>query len=293
MKVAVIGGAGNMGRWFTRYFIRRGFDITIYDVRKREAKLLSKEDGVDVAGNIRLAVEDAVIIFITTPIEETPKVIQKIFPLLVAKTIVVEISSHKEDIVKVIKKEFSRKDILFLSIHPLFGPGAQNMKGQKMVLIPIFDLKKESEVARYLFPEASFLMAEADEHDRMMAIVLSLTYFTNMIFSDVVSCENLKLLREMGGTSFTLQLTLAESILQNTPDLFSSIQLSNRYALQYLQKFLDRANELLKVVESNRRDVLLSVYSEIKEKLDADPDFKNSYKKIYDVMDYFRSSQED
>ncbi|RLE52560.1 MAG: hypothetical protein DRJ30_07715, partial [Candidatus Methanomethylicota archaeon] len=98
MRVAVIGGAGRMGVWFARYFIERGHDIIISDVKKDEAETVAKALGAKLAKNNIEAVRMADLSLISTPIDVTPEVLIEISPELKEPKIVMEISSLKSKV---------------------------------------------------------------------------------------------------------------------------------------------------------------------------------------------------
>jgi len=48
MKVAIIGGAGRMGRWFARYFKSRNHVVIISDIGER-ARIIAEKEGFSFA----------------------------------------------------------------------------------------------------------------------------------------------------------------------------------------------------------------------------------------------------
>jgi len=81
----------------------------------------------------------------------------------------------------------AQKDSTALSIHPLFGFGARTLKGKRIALIPIKGSKKELNLVQRFFPEAIISVISAEEHDRVMALTLSLPHFLNMVFASTLS----------------------------------------------------------------------------------------------------------
>jgi len=54
---------------------------------------------------------------------------------------------------------------------------------------------------------------DADAQDKYMATVLSRPYLVNMAFAKALKGTDLEKLRRLGGTTYTLQYTLAQSVL--------------------------------------------------------------------------------
>ena len=46
MRVTVIGGAGRMGQWFVKYFVKNGDNVTFSDIEKCESKAIVKRTRV-------------------------------------------------------------------------------------------------------------------------------------------------------------------------------------------------------------------------------------------------------
>ncbi|MFN3622217.1 MAG: NAD(P)-binding domain-containing protein, partial [Nitrososphaerales archaeon] len=74
MNIAIIGAAGNMGKWFTTYF-KVGNKVKIYDINKKAAEALAKEAGVEHTTTLHQCINGCDIILVSTPIDVTPKII--------------------------------------------------------------------------------------------------------------------------------------------------------------------------------------------------------------------------
>jgi len=286
MKIAVLGGAGRMGRWFVHYFISRGHMIIISDVKLDEARAFAKATSLELAKNNIEAAKKADLIMVSTPIQVTPKVIHEIIPHVRKGTVVAEISSFKAHLLKNLA-EITRINmgILPLSIHPLFGPGTQKLEGKKIAVIPILNAEAEKKLVKELFPEASLIVVDAEEHDRAMALTLSLTHFINIAFVSILSKENLKLLKKLEGPTFKLQRILAESIMTEDPSLQASIQLDNKYAYKYLNKFLSKAETIGKWISDKEEEKITKLCNDLWSSVSKDVDFAKSYEKMYSVIE--------
>lgn len=284
MNIAVIGGAGRMGRWLVRYFSSRGHRVVISDVKLDEARAVAKAAGVELAKNNVEAVKTADLIMVSTPIQVTPKVVHEIAPYIRKGAVVAEISSLKAHLVKALA-ETARLNVRPLSIHPLFGPGTRKLKGRKIAVIPILNPEAEKKLVKELFPEAEIIVVDAEEHDRAMALTLSLPHFMNITFASIISDENVEVLKKLEGPTFKLQLTLAESIMTEDPALQVSIQLNNEYASQYLNKFLSKAKIIEKWIADKDEEKFTALCNDVQSSLSKDVDFAKSYEKMYRVLE--------
>ena len=284
VKIAIVGGYGRMGRWFTRYFAARGHKVVISGVRLHEAKAFAEEAGVDFAKDNVEAVKDVELVMVSVPIPVTPRVIDEIAPHVKKGAIISEISSLKSGVVKALV-EAARLKVRPLSLHPLFGPGAQKLRGRKIAVVPIIDAETETNLAKKFFPEAETVVVNAEEHDRVMALVLSLPHFMNVVFASVIGEENLETLKRLGGTTFTLQLTLAEGVMTEDPALQATIQMDNEYVSRYLDDFLSKAETVKKWIADKDVEKFTSFCDHVQDLLSKDTAFSKAYKRMYKVLE--------
>jgi prephenate dehydrogenase len=261
MKVAVVGAAGRMGRWFTNYFIRRGHQVEVYDVRRREAEALAREVGASYAPTLRRCVHGSDLIFLSTPIEATPRTVARVGRVVDGSALLVEISSLKSRVIPALKR--LPKQLTPLSLHPLFGPGLDDLRHGRMAVVEVNDLAREAEIAGQLFPEASFVKCSAEEHDRMMAYSLTLPYFVNLAFGLSISSLEASRLRLHAGTTLSAQLNLLKAVVQGSGHLIPTLLAKNPYSREAVDRYLEAAkalrrcmgkeSELEKVVDALRR----------------------------------------
>jgi len=287
VKIAIIGGAGRMGRWFTRYFASKGHKIVISGVKLDKLKAFAQEAGVNFAENNAKAVKDADLAMISVPIPVTTKVIREIAPHLRKGAVVTEIASLKFGITEALI-EASKLGVIPLSLHPLFGPGAQKLKENKIVVIPVVNSKAEIKLAKELFQEAQIIVADADTHDRLMALTISLPYFLNIAFASVLSEEDISTLKKFGGTTFAFQLTLTESVMNEDSALHASIQMHGKYALKYVDALLSKAEIVRKMIQEKNQKDFIDFYNEVQGSLSRDTDFFKAYEKVYKALEALR-----
>jgi len=290
MKVSIIGGAGKMGRWLARYFVQQGHDVTISDIDREKARRLARSLRVRLAENNSEAARSADLIAICTPINAVSVVIEEIFADLNPSATVMEISSVKSPVMSAMRK-IAVRGIRVLSVHPLFGPGVEDPSKERMALVPISDATSEMSFAEHLFPDIEIVTVDAEEHDRAMALTLSLTHFVNIVLASVLAEENVKELKNLGGTTFTMQLLISESIMTENPGLYASIQMSNPYTIQYLQKFLSKAYTLMRHIEEKDEAKFSELYNEAYVALSEYEDLAGSYEAMYKALKHIRNNR--
>ncbi len=278
-----MGAAGRMGGWLSQYFARRGKSVTLYDKRHAEARKLARKLGQLASDDLSDALRESDMIFVSVSLDATPSVIEDLSNYLAGRKVIAEIASLKTDSVKALRT-LKGKCSAALSIHPLFGPGVKSLRGKRIAFIPVFDREAELHLAKTLFPGADLIEMGADEHDQVMAATLGLTHFINAVYAKIIYDEGPERLRRLAGTSFALQQLVSQSIFHDDPSLLAAIQMGNRYGHKYLQRFIKEATDLAGRV-GHDREATLSFFSTLRERMAADPAFKDSYRKAYAVLE--------
>src|ERR1051326_3323808 len=285
-QVAIVGAAERMGRWFVHYFSLYASAVCAYDLKPIESTE-GRKARVRIAQSLEDCVSNADVTFICVPVVSSPALIQQCSKLVKKDSILCDIASIK-------KKSFSelskvRRDIVPLCLHPMFGPGAGH-RGLRWIQIPVRDSKVEFTLARSLLKNSHIIAVSSwSEHDRMMGIVLGLTYFINLAFADILSRNDLSLLKRIAGTTFTLQSLLAESIIAEDPSLVSAIISSNSETARNVTEFLRACKLIQKAIPEEKliREKVLSLNS----RLAKSQDFENSYHRMYQIVSSFKQTK--
>ena len=278
-KVAVIGGAGRIGSWFTEHFTSKGFPTVIADTRIDEAQKLADATGAELARSNNDAVEGADAVLVCVPIKKTGKVISEITPRMKKGALLAELTSVKATTLEHLRAA-AQTGVKPLSIHPLFGPAADRLKGKTIVVIPVLDGDKEANSAKRLFDEAKIIVVGPEEHDRAMASVLSLTYFMNMAFAGILGEEDLLRTKKLSGTTFIVQLAVTESIIGEDPGLVSSLLSENPHTREYLDRYISEAERIRTLLRDDPQG-LQKLHGSLARSMSRDPDFRHSDERRY------------
>jgi len=283
LRVAIIGGAGRMGRLFARYFHQRGDEVIISDIDEEKARIFADNLGIRMARNNMEAAESAELIMVCTPIETASTVINDLLGGIRGSAVLTEISSVKSPVMPVMRKAVE-KGLNVLSVHPLFGPGVKDVSGERIAVVPVEDEASEIGLARRIFPDMRILSVDFERHDYVMALTLSLTHFMNMAFASVLADEDLRELKSLGGTTFRMQMMLIEGMMTEDPGLFTSIQMCNPYTIRQLQRFLTEAIELIGHIQREERGKLGEFYDKVFSALSKHGDLAGSYEAMYKAL---------
>jgi prephenate dehydrogenase len=265
LKVAVIGSSGGMGKFFARYFLSRGEKVTGSDLRKTGIK----HQGFSFVRSNEEAVKDADLVVIATPVDTTVQTVQRIQGSLKQGAMLLEMSSVKSKTLGPLKKLLAGLDFRLLSVHPLFGPSLSNYHDMRICAVDA-DQKSLRQVRR-LFPEATIIPMKAEEHDRMMGLILSLTHLMNIAYAaTVIKVLKPKQFRAIQTPTSGVQLTLAEGILSQDPSLYSYIQLENEHSAEYASALIGEISALLAVIQRKDRKEFERLFSSLSRGFEGD-----------------------
>ena len=279
-----------MGRWFTRYFIQQGHEVSISDINEKAAKRFAEMMGISFSRNNSEVARSSDLVMICTPIETVPTVMKEILDYVDPSAPIAEISSVKSSVMLALKKAASSGKLI-LSLHPLFGPGAEISARERMILVPVSDADSEITLARELFPEMEILPVDLERHDYVMSLTLSLIYYANIALASILAQEDIKELKRLGGTTFKMQLTLSESIMSEDPALCVSIQMNNPYTVRSIERFLSEAYRLLDYIREGNEEKFRSFLKDVRSTLAKSEDMARSYEDMYKALKAIREGR--
>jgi prephenate dehydrogenase len=286
-KVAIIGGYGRMGKWFARFLLGEGLQVVIAGRNGAKLEEAALELGCQAASTGE-AVKQADAVLISVPIDGFEAVAREIAPSVKPGQYVFDVTSIKAQPVEIMHKYFGGCHML--GTHPMFGPGAESMAGQRFVLTPTNDGEESLAVQLSGYLEsrgAKVAIMDPLGHDELMGIVLGLSHFIALVSADtLLSLGRLKEAGEVSGTSFRLLLTLAEAVVSEDPDFYSSLQMSLPDMAKIEEIFLAKADSWLALVREHDRQHFAQRMSYLRERFKReDPDFTAGYKNLYKIAD--------
>ena len=287
MKIAIIGGSGKMGRWFANFLLKDGYEVVITGRNERKLLEAKRQLGVDAATNVEAA-KQAEVIIISVPVDNFEEVVEQICPYTHPEQVIIDITSIKAFPVEIMHKHIKRG--LVLGAHPMFGPGARGIANQSFVLTPTNEEEAAlaQKIREYLETRgARATLMNPDEHDEMMAVILGLSHFIAIVSADtLLSFDKLKQMRAIGGSTFKLLLTLAEGVISEDPEFYTSLQMNLPNIAEVEKLFQRRAKTWADLVENKDRDKFAQRMNELKDRLyQVNPDFGKAYEDMYKLVE--------
>lgn len=238
VTVGIIGGTGQMGQWFKRFFEKNGCKVLI---ASRKTKLKPQDCA---------AKSDVVVI--TVPVDITVSVIKKIAPHVRKDALLMDLTSLKKEPVKTMLK-YSKSEVI--GTHPVFGPSVKRIKDQTMILCPARGKKWLPWLKKILKKnEAKIKIANPAKHDRMMSVIQGI-----MHFGSISICHALKELgvditnsQKYSSPIYKLRMDMVGRILNHDPKLYADIEILNPETTKALRAYLKSAHQLYKII--NKKD---------------------------------------
>ncbi|MCX6675681.1 MAG: prephenate dehydrogenase/arogenate dehydrogenase family protein [Methanothrix sp.] len=214
-SILILGGTGETGSWFARYFKEKGFDVAVWGPSGKVA--VADALGVRYAHDKMKAIEES-------------------------------------DIVLKAMKTFAPKGVEVLGTHPMFGPTMPALCGQTIILTPV-EGKSEKwlSVMRSLFESdgAHIEILDAEEHDEIMAVVQALTHFAYISIGATLRALDFDVERSRKFMSpvYEIMIDFVGRILDQNPELYASIQ-KNPKAVAVRQTFITESMRLCEMVNT-------------------------------------------
>jgi prephenate dehydrogenase len=311
-NLLIIGAAGKMGKWFFDYFInvKKNSDlksitkylpidkIFLYDINDISYTSVFKDENIVITNNMAESIRISDIILFCIPVKEIIKIINCKTILFKRGTTIIEISSIKTDIHKVLSIVSKNLHVTTLCIHPMFGPGASIIAINKIILIPVDVHKSEEEQVLFnkLFPLFEKIIINSPEkHDLAISIIISLIYLINLVFSKfLVEIANSKefqfednlisYFKKLAGSTFRIQSLLSESILTDDVSLFLSLFIDNNKSITTFNKFGQLFNNLLDKIEKKDSEYVKEYILSVRNNIEKDIDINRSYSLLYKFL---------
>jgi prephenate dehydrogenase len=283
VRTVAILGVGKMGLWFCNYFSKKNnYKVFLYDRRKIKLDSINNRKKVTVCKSFQTCVGKADIVIVCVPIRLTTSIINKCISIMKNGACILEISSLKSDIFNSLLK--IPEHLTPISIHPMFGPGAKNLSDTKILIIPIRNERRERNLVKSLFSESrTMVIKDPLSHDSIMAIILGMIYYINLLLANVLSKEDFALLKRVSGTTFYLQKLLFESILTDNSSLIVSLLADNKQLVSYLKKYNEESARLFAMITKNK-NILETRINQIKKGYPNRRDISSSYGKMYSII---------
>ncbi len=270
LKIAVIGGTRGLGKWIATFLSQKGLNVVITGRNKITGKSVSKKLGVEYTPDNLKAASNADVVIISLPIDVTSEIIMKIGPELKEGSLLLDVTSIKEEPSKIMH-QYAAKGVEIVPSHPMFGPRIRSLDGQVVVLTPVKTGKWYDRVLKFLESENTRVIVTTPEiHDRMMSIVQGLTHFAYISIAATIEKLDIdvKESRKFASPIYNLMLDTIARITAQNPYLVYSIQTKNSFIEEAHETFLETFIELKDMIKNENQDDFVQAMSSAAKHID-------------------------
>lgn len=252
-RILVVGGAGKMGRWLSRYFTDKGHEVRILDPAA----------GPEQAGNLEEGLEWAEVTAIATPISNMPDVLGMIVERE-PECLIFDIASIKSPLMSVIRKGVEKR-LRIGSAHPMFGPDVDSLYDRNIVICDCGCEEATEEIWRLFDESGAFLVrVPLEKHDELMSIVLGLSHAVSLAFFAALNRSGLPYhtLEKVASTTFRKQMETSKDVAFENPELYFDIQRENPFSKRALSALTDAVKEIYEFVERGEKESFIRLMEE-------------------------------
>ena len=211
--VAIIGGQGEMGRLFQKFFSSHGFQVSAADLRTP----LTPER----------AMRECDIVVFAVPLHKTVEIMRQLVPLARPDQLLMDLTSLKSGPVE----EMLRSPASVVGLHPMFAGRVGTFSGQTLAACPVRISPQQWQWLRGLFTASGIRVKECtpEEHDRMMSVIQVLFHLMTMLAGRTLRKLGIDIQETMEFTSpiYRIEMNLAGRIFAQSPELYAAITQMN------------------------------------------------------------------
>lgn len=228
MKIGIIG-YGSFGRLLAD-ILSKNVPVAVYD----------KNEKVEEKTNIKKVDFDEIVqckvIILAVNLEALDKLCSELADKVSEGTIVVEVCSSKTRPVEILEKHLSG-NCQYLATHPLFGPQSANDKNSKKIVICKANVRDKNKIYNLIkqFLNLQIIEMSAEEHDKQMAWVHSLTFFVGRGLNELQLFDF-----ELKTNYYQKLLDLVELEKHHSIELFYTVQSGNPYSKEVREQFIKK-----------------------------------------------------
>lgn len=250
-KVLIVGGYGEMGSYFTKFFTASGYEV----------RILSKDNWHE-AESLCMDIDLALI---SVPIDVTLETIGRIAPYLPSTALLADLTSIKKS---PLSEMLIHHKGPVLGLHPLFGPTCTTLDKQIIAITP----GRDPEACQWLIDQlvlwgAIIVNSNAEEHDDIMDIVQALRHFATFCFGQFLSKRKIELSRtlEFSSPIYRLEMGMVGRLFAQGSALYSEIIFATPSRRKILREFVLSLNEQLEMLDNNDKELFIERFNETAE----------------------------
>src|SRR5699024_8465459 len=247
--ILIVGARGGMGRLYARIIEQSGHHVHKIDKH-------NWHDLEEVAPQLDMAI-------VSVPISTTTDVINRLAPKLKKETILADFTSNKSKPIEVMTEAHNGP---VLGLHPMHGPGVNNLSKQLMVACAV----QKPEVSQWFLEQSRLwgmrvLEADAQKHDHVMHLVQGLRHFVALMHGSFMKTYDLdpRDILDYSSPIYRGELMMTGRIFSQSAELYADIVFSNEKRRELLLNFIDHNEHLAEMVEQDDKDAFIKEFESV------------------------------
>ncbi|MCP3957851.1 MAG: prephenate dehydrogenase/arogenate dehydrogenase family protein [bacterium] len=269
-RLLLLGGAGDMGRWFQNFAHLLGHRVDVADPAMAPLPPLAGRYA-SLADVPDLNAYEAIIV--SVPLGRTGVVLEELIALQ-PRGLVIEIASIKDELAPILDRG-REAGLKISSLHPMFGPRKTPYESLTFVLAYAEDPQEERlQVESWIrHPYTHLVPVPFRHHDRLMGWLLGFAHLSGMLFGCALTRSGLgaEELKACASTSYNRQTAAALHVLEEDPDLYYEIQSLNPHRGEVYRAATQALSELVESVQEGDRERFRAVLSDARHFLVTEP----------------------
>ncbi|SDL36650.1 prephenate dehydrogenase [Catalinimonas alkaloidigena] len=259
LTYGVIGGGQGLGGWFARFLRKKELPVLVSDISGKG----------DFTDNRELA-RHANVVILAVPIKAMIPVLEEIYPELHGK-VLIDVCSVKEFLVERVeqlREENPDQHTYYASIHPMFAPTMEQLRGQGLLWNYETVLPARFErFFRGLFSKDGARWYDVDYrmHDRLMGVVQGLNHFNVFVSAKALRKCGVALadIKNFASPPYRIFIVFFTRYVLQNPALYADIQMYNRHVAPVLRLFREEVDRLLTIIENQDRPAFTEYVNEM------------------------------
>jgi prephenate dehydrogenase len=246
--ITIIGGNGQMGKLFAKYWQQCGAIVHILEHNdwSNAPQLIATVD----------------LVLICTPIHDTCNIIERTCQFIAHNTILADLTSIKAVTIDCMLEHHSGP---VLGLHPIFGPTIDSPLLQTIINCGGRETKTSSWVIDSL-SQLGFNVKnmQAHEHDLAMSFIQGIEHFSSFTLGAFLHNQNIYPLDLLNLSSpiYQTKLTLLGRIFDQDAQLYADIIMSDKKRIDLIELYVHFMQEWVDKIKSNKKDEFIYTFKD-------------------------------
>ena len=247
----VVGGGGNMGRWFCRFLTAQGYAVRVADPA-------GGPPGIPAAADWRATPDEFALTVVAAPLHISAGMLEGIAAER-RQGLIFDIGSVKTPVAHGLRM-LADNGCRVASVHPMFGPDTHVLHGCHVLVMDVGHPEAAGEAAAVFGGSmAEILRMPLAEHDPLIAYVLGLSHALNLAFLTALqeSGEQAPRLARLSSVTFDRQLRVAAAVARENPHLYYEIQQRNPHGPGAIHNLAAAVSRLAAVIHDDDEEAFV------------------------------------